>query len=130
MLNFYRHYTTIYRSGKEIKTKYCGEFIAENQPEDFTEELTWKNLTEKYDKNGFNYPFNIWNLRRGRRVSFFNDFGEKFEKDIKEWETPLNISVKHEYQLYNPSIEHIMKFPDGEKAIQYLVERGIAIVGK
>ena len=130
MLNFYRHYTTTCRNGKEIKTKYCGEFIAENQPGNFTEELTWENLAEKYDKNGFNYPFNIWNFRRGRRVSFFNEFREKFEKDIKEWETPLNISVKHEYELYNPSIEHIMKFPDGEKAIQYLVERGMTIVGK
>ena len=130
MLNFYKYYTTTYHNGKEIKTRYCGEFIAETPPEDTTEELTWENLAEKDHENGLSYPFNVWNFKRGRRVSFFNEFGEKFEKDIKEWETPLNISVKHEYQLYNPSIEHIMKFPNGEKAIQYLIERGMTIVGK
>ena len=50
MLNFYRHYTTTCRNGKEIKTKYCGEFIAENQPGNFTEELTWENLAENMIK--------------------------------------------------------------------------------
>lgn len=130
MLNFYKHYTTTYKNGEKIKTQYCGTFVTENAPENFTEEITWNNLEEKYAERGLCYPFNIWNFKRGRCVSFFNDFGDKFAKDIKEWKEPLNLMVVHEYTLYEPSINYVLNFPCGEKAIKYLVERGMAIVEK
>lgn len=130
MLNFYKHYTTTYKNGEKIRTKYCGEFIAEETPENFTEEITWENLKENYAERGFCYPFNIWNFKRGRRVSFFIDYGEKIARDIKEWKEPLSLTVVHEYTLYEPSISHILNFPCGEDTIKYLVERGLSIVGK
>jgi len=127
MLNFYRHYTTTYSNGKEVKTEYCGEFIAENAPENFTETITWENLSEKYSKNGLAYPFSIWDFKRGRCISFFSD---KFIKDIKEWKEELNLTIVHEYVIYKPSINYVLNFCDSENAIKYLVERGLAIVEK
>lgn len=126
MLNFYKHYTTTYKNGEKIKTQYCGEFVAEKAPENFTEEITWDNLEKKYTERGLCYPFSIWKFKRGRRVSFFNGF----VKDIKEWKRPLNLTVTHEYTLYEPSINHVLNFACGEDAIKYLVERGLSIVGK
>ena len=130
MFNFYRYYTITYHNGEEIKTKMCGEILTDTAPENFTEELTWDNLKEKYSDHGLCYPFNIWNLKRGRRVSFFNSIGERYAKDIKEWKEPLNISVKHEYVLFNPTINYVLNYFNGEKAIQYLVERGLTVLGK
>lgn len=126
MLNFYHHSTITYRNGKKIKTQYCGRCLTETQPEDYTEELTWENLIEKHSVHGIEYPFSIWKFKRGFRVSFF----DTFQKDIKQWKEPLNLSIEHKYTLYTPSIDEVLKFPDGEKAIRYLVERGISIVGK
>lgn len=130
MLNFYRLYTTTYYKDKEVRTEYCGMTLTDTPPENFTDVLTWDNIAEKYANNGGTYPFNLWKLRRGRRVSFFNDFGEKIIRDIKEWKGPLDLKVKYEYHLYTPPINKILDFYDGEKAIQYLVERGLAITGK
>lgn len=130
MLNFYKHYVTTYKNGKEICTKLCGKMITDTPSENFTEELTWENLADKYADHGLCYPFNIWVFKRGRRVSFFNDFGDKFTKDIKEWKEPLNLTVKHEFVQYNPSINRILEWPDGDTAIKYLIERGISITGK
>lgn len=130
MLYFYRYYTTVYHNNKEIRTRNCGTILTDIKPEDYTEELTWDNLTEKYHDKGFCYPFNIWNFKKGKRVSFFNSIGERIQKDIKEWKEPLNLSVKHEYILYEPSIDYVLKYIDGTKAIQYLIERGVSVVGK
>ena len=130
MLNFYKHYATTYKNGEKIRTKYCGEFIADKVPENFTEEITWDSLKEKYTERGLCYPFNVWDFKRGRRVSFFNEYGEKLVRDIKEWKEPLNLTVVHEYNLYEPTINHVLDFPHGEDAIKYLVERGLSIVGK
>ena len=45
-------------------------------------------------------------------------------------EEPLNLTVVHEYTMYEPSISYVLDFPHGEDAIKYLVERGLTIVGK
>ena len=126
MLNFYYHSTITYHNGKKIKTQYCGRCLTETRLEDYTEELTWENLIEKHSVHSIEYPFSVWKFKRGFRVSFF----DTCQKDIKQWKEPLNLSVEHKYILYTPSIDEVLKFPDGEKSIRYLVERGLSIVGK
>jgi len=128
-MEFYNHYTTTYHNGVEVASKMCGTMLSEDTPENRTDELTWDNLDEYYHENGLALPFNVWNCKKGRLVSFFN--GSLFNKnthDIKEWKTPLNITVKHEYKKkLGVSIDYVLKWYDVDKAIKYLNEHGLKI---
>lgn len=88
--------TSTYHNGTFINYKQ-GIFYTDIQPTDETIELTWDNLSEFYQKNGLIVSFNIWNCKKGRRVSFFSDrflpIGDY--ADVKEWKTKdLNITIK------------------------------------
>ena len=55
---------------------------------------------------------------------------EHLDQVIKEWKTPnLNMTVKTIYEESDEftSIKKILEYYNGEKAIQYLTERGISI---
>ena len=69
-------------------------------------------------------------FKKGRLVSFFdgNPFKKDF-RDIKEWKTKLNITVKVEYTdiTHLMSIDEVLKWYDAEKAIQFLNERNLKI---
>ena len=45
--------------------------------------------------------------------------------NIKQWKDDLDIEIKTTWREYKPSIKEIMNFRDSDKAIQYLVERGL-----
>ena len=130
MLKFYAiHYKT-YNNGTYIKTHYAETLAEENSVKDETIQINWDNLSEVYHKYGLSLPFNIWNFKKGRLVSFFE--GNPFKKnyrDIKEWKTDLNITLEIEYiDISNSkSIEEILKWRNAEKAIQYLNERNLKI---
>lgn len=128
-MKFYNHYVTTYHNGVEIAHKMCGTVLVDEAPENRTDELTWDNLTEYYRHNGLALPFNVWHRKKGRLVSFFDgSLFNKDKRDIKEWKTPLNITVKHEYrEKLGVSIEYVLKWFDVDKAIQYLNERGLKI---
>lgn len=83
-----------------------------------------------YHKYSLCFKFNIWNFKRGRLVSFFTDhWFEKEYRDIKEWKTSdLHITLTIRYKEDSPSINEVMRYHDGEKAIQYLIERGLTII--
>jgi hypothetical protein len=50
-------------------------------------------------------------------------------RDVKEWKhKELNIEVKCEWHEYSPSLQKILEWPNGEKAMQYLLERGMNII--
>ena len=72
-------------------------------------------------------PFNYWNLKKGRVISFFNGgFTDKNRRAIKEWKKELNIVIKKEYKEFTPyNIEYVLKWYEIEKAIQYLKQQGI-----
>lgn len=128
-MEFYNHYTTTYHNGVEVAFQMCGTMLSENVLENRTDELTWDNLNDYYRENGLALPFNVWYFKKGRLVSFFNgSLFNKNKRDIKEWKTPLNITVKHEYkQRLGVSIDYVLKWHNPEKAIQYLNERGLKI---
>ena len=69
------------------------------------------------------------NFKRGRRISFFHfELRNRKTWDIKEWkENQLDIILNIKYEEYTPSINEVLKWHNGEKAIQYLIERGLTI---
>ena len=125
MLKFYRHYTTIYRNGKELGRQFGGTGLIDSIPENTVDTLEWDNLNEYYQKCGLSLPFSVYTSKKGRLVSFFSDI---IHHDLKEWREPLNLTVKHEYVETTVSIEYVLNWHDGDKAIQYLLERGLQIM--
>ena len=130
MLKFYAvHYKT-YNNGTYIDTCYAETLKEESEIKDDLIFINWDNLSEMCHKYSLILPFNVWNFKKGRRVSFFvGNFFKKDFQDIKEWKTKLDIMVKVEYiDISNSmSIQDVLKWHDAEKAIQYLNERGLKI---
>ena len=130
MLKFYSIAYKTYNNGTYIDTHYGKTLAEEETVTAETIKIGWDNLTEMYRKLSLAVPFNIWNFKKGRVVSFFvgNPFKKDF-RDIKEWKTDLNITVEVEYTDISDSmsIDEILKWHNAEKAIQYLNERNLKI---
>lgn len=130
MLKFYSIAYKTYHNETYIDTEYAKTLAEEGTVKDEIVQITWDNLSEMYQKYSLSLPFNIWNFKRGRLVSFFvGNFLKKNFRDIKEWKSDLNISVKVEYtDISNSmSIEEVLKWHNAEKAIQFLNERNLKI---
>ena len=130
MLKFYGiHYKT-YHNGTYIDTHYGETLAEEGTVKDETIQVNWDNLAEIYRKYSLSLPFNIWNFKRGRLVSFFvgNPFKKDF-RDIKEWKSDLNITVEIEYIDISDSksLEEVLRWRNVAKAIQFLNERNLKI---
>ena len=130
MLKFYSIAYKTYNNGTYIGTHYATTLKEESEIKNDLVFINWDNLSEMYHKYNLSLPFNIWNFKKGRLVSFFvdNPFKKNF-RDVKEWKTKLDIMVKIEYtDISNSmSIEDVLKWHDAEKAIQYLNERNLKI---
>ena len=130
MLKFYSIAYKTYNNGTYIDTHYATTLKEESETKNDLVFINWDNLSEMYHKYNLSLPFNIWNFKKGRLVSFFvdNPFKKNF-RDVKEWKTKLDITVKIEYtDISNSmSIEDVLKWHDAEKAIQYLNERNLKI---
>lgn len=130
MLKFYSIAYKTYNNGTYIDTHYATTLKEESEIKNDLVLINWDNLSEMYHKYNLSLPFNIWNFKKGRLVSFFvdNPFKKNF-RDVKEWKTKLDIMVKIEYtDISNSmSIEDVLKWHDAEKAIQYLNERNLKI---
>ena len=130
MLKFYSIAYKTYNNGTYIDTHYATTLKEESETKNDLVFIDWDNLSEMYHKYNLSLPFNIWNFKKGRLVSFFvdNPFKKNF-RDVKEWKTKLDIMVKIEYtDISNSmSIEDVLKWHDAEKAIQYLNERNLKI---
>ena len=120
-MNYYIVNITTYHKGKEIGTNIL-HIITDEIKENYIQHLTWDNVTQEYRTRC--YRFTVWNLKKGRLVEFFPSFGR--HKRVKEWkDKDLDITVEWNYRLDNPPIQKILDYPNGEKAIQYLIERWV-----
>lgn len=128
MLHYYRVLFATYNNG--VKVSNTSDFIIadENEIKEKTIPITWENLEEVYYNYGLNFPFNYWNFKRGRVISFFEGaFCDKNRRDIKEWKIPeLNMKLIITYEVMPCSLNDIINYWDGEKAIQYLRERNLS----
>ena len=131
MLKFYSVDCKVYNNGTFIDKSYGGRILAEEDSvQDEIILINWDNLSEEYHKLSAMLPFNFWNFKKGRLVSFF--CGNPFKKDfrnIKEWKTKLDIMIAVKYtDITNSiSIDEVLKWHDAEKAIQFLNERNLKI---
>lgn len=128
MLHYYRVLYTTYNN--EIKVGSTSGFTIadENEIKEETIPITWENLEEVYYNYGLNLPFNYWNFKRGRVISFFEGtFCDKNRRDIHERKTPvLDIKLAITYEVCRCSLNDILNYWDSEKAIQYLRERNLS----
>lgn len=124
MLKYYLVcYSTLYNG--QVINNYIGHVILDETAATETQHIpiTWENLNTIYNEYGLSCAFNIWNCRKGRKIEFFS-----WRSAIKEWKTAdFNLELRISYTPYNASIEDIMKYWEGDKAIQYLVERGLKV---
>lgn len=127
-MKFYYRYVATYHNGTLIGTN-VGRMLTAKEPTAEVINLTWDNLQKYYSEDGLSYKFNIWNFKRGRRVSFFLEklFLKKDERDVKEWKEDLNIQIKITYKEYTPTIAEVLNWHEMEKVALYLKEKGIKI---
>ena len=124
MLKYYLvFYSTLYNG--QVINNNIGHVILDETAATETQHIpiTWENLNTIYNKYGLSCAFNIWNCRKGRKIEFFSR-----RSAIKEWKTTdFNLELRISYTPYNAPIEDIMKYWEGDKAIQYLAERGLKV---
>lgn len=131
MLKFYKRVISTYHNDSKIASLSAGVLCAE-ESENLSEaqiiKVNWDNLSKVFKKYGACLAFNVWNLRRGRRVSFpSNCF--TFKKDfrnVKEWKEDLNITLKIQHIEFQPTMRDVLNL-SADKAIKYLTERGITL---
>lgn len=128
MLHYYRVLYTTYNNGVKVGNTSGFVIADENEIKEKTIPITWENLKEVYYNFGLELPFNIWDFKRGRVISFFEGcLTDKNRRDIKEWKTPeLNIKLVITYEVIPCSLNDILNYWDSEKAIQYLRERNLS----
>ena len=124
-MKYYRCCAETYHNGKLVGAQNGGGRLTEKEmptKEKFI--LTWENLSEMYNKLDLLCDFNIWNFKKGRRVSFFGHrLFDKNTWDIKEWKEELNVEVKVYYLERNATVEDLKHF-DAVQVKKYLDERG------
>lgn len=105
-MKYYETYSEIYHNGEFIGQTYAGACLTENElPALEIIDLTWDNLMEQYKRIGLGLNFSIWQFKKGRRVSFFNSsLFNKNTWDIKEWKSPLNVTIR----IYNKQLRATM----------------------
>ena len=128
MLHYYRVLFTTYNNGIEVGCTRGFTIADENEIKEKTIPITWENLEEVYYDYGVNLPFNYWNFKRGRIISFFEGaFCDKNRPDIQERTTPvLHIKLVITYKVVPVCLNDILNDGDSEKAIQYLRERNLS----
>lgn len=123
-MKYYEIYVETYHNGEYIGTQFGGKMLTEEElPALEIIDLTWKNLNEMHKRIGLGLDFNIWNFKRGRIVSFFDSsLFKKNTWDIKEWKTPLNITIR----IYNKQLRATMydlRCFDAKDVKKYLEEK-------
>lgn len=125
MLQMYVAEYTLYHEGKKM------DYIVNGFPWHFMENdnnfepvektvinITWENVKSiKEEYKDIFIPLFISETKRGIIVN-----------NIKQWKThSLNLQLIITCRLYTPSIKEVLEYSNGDKAIQYLVERGVQI---
>ena len=128
MLHYYRVLYTTYNNGVKVGNTSGFTIADESEVKEETIPITWENLEEVYYDYGLKLPFNYYNSKRGRVISFFEGaFCDKNRRDIKEWKTPeLNMKLIITYEVMPCSLNDILNYWNSEKAIQYLRERNLS----
>lgn len=122
MLKCYKPRTVIYINGfKPIQLVLYGRKISETPLKTEIININWDNAEEEINKfDSWSIPFGITKTRKGLKIFWWDEF-----TNIKQWKTDLNMKIETTWQEYKPSLKEIIDFSDSDKAIQYLVEKGL-----
>lgn len=123
---YYIHYTTYYK-GREVGRCTARALCEESQVKNFRKKVTWENLSNILEDLGCCRNFSVWNMKRGRQISFDNTWPWQEPKEWKHADPQVEIECR--WSERQVSIQDILKWPDSEKAMQYLNERKIKIGG-
>lgn len=128
MLHYYRVLFTTYNNGVKVGNTSGFTIADESEVKEKTIPITWENLEEVCYNYGLNFPFAIWDFKRGRVISFFKGgLTDKNRRDIHERKTPiLDMKLVITYEVVPCSLNDIINYWDSEKAIQYLRERNLS----
>jgi len=125
MLKYYIPITEVrINSIKPFNINLYAHKISESHPNENIIKVNWNNAEEEILKIKNVYPilpFEIIKKRKGLKLFFWNNLF----LNVKQWKEDLNIEIKTTWKEYQPSIKMLMNFYDSDKAIQYLVERGL-----
>lgn len=129
MLKMFQDCVTTFVDGKEILSMSTGRMMCEKTPEDETIKVTWDNVSDMELKLGWRSPFSVKKGWRGRYIVFDSVFlalCKDKPAPIKERKKPApGIQVQVHWEEIDPPIEEILQWHEGNKAIQYLAERGL-----
>lgn len=125
MLKFYYvHYTTYYK-GREVGCSTARALCEESKVKNFRKKVTWENLADIREELDCSYNFTIWNMKKGRQLSFDNTWPWQ---EPKEWKHPdPQVEIECRWVERQVSIQDILDWHDSERAKQYLNERNIKI---
>ena len=119
---YYVRYET-YRNGELYYQSSTSRMLADNAMENEIIPISWDNIEEVYNDYGLCLPLNLYRNGKGLVVDYYGDgwFGKK----VKSWKTTnLNLELRVVYRQHTPSINEVLNWYDGERASQYLKEKG------
>lgn len=125
MLQPYLMEITVIVNNNLVYRTFTPIFISEIEFIDVEKEYDWNNISELFEENKNEYKnFKLLNTQKGKKLSIYDccDF-KNFT--LVEWKDNLKFKLVSKYIKRNLSIEEILKYPDGDVAIKYLVERGM-----
>ena len=130
MLEFYLYTAELYHNNKFISDIDCGQLLTDKKPRDKEYyNVTWDNIIDIIKEISLIGGYNIRQRKKGMKISFYK--GGDIWYHIKQWKSPeLNVKIKVSYTKVNKSISRVLEWSDGEKALQYLVERGLTVIQK
>lgn len=120
MLKYYKPRTEVFINKiRPFLIKLYKDKISEIIPYTPSIKADWDNILNIYEKIGLYLPYGLRKTRK-RLKFYYHDYFS-----IKQWKEELNIEIKTTWIEYKPTINELLNFDDGDKAIQYLVERGL-----
>ena len=129
MIDYYRAKCTTYVNGKEKSINSFCSLFTEEQIQNKEIKITWENLDKVYYKWGLVLPFNYYQFKKGRLISFFD--GSLFNKnnwDIKEWkQKELDIILKIQYEKEKITLRELQNY-DVELVNQFLKDKKLDMV--
>lgn len=129
MLEFYEYSADAYYNDKFICEVGWGQLLTDKKPQDKEYNATWDNIVDILESIPIRGDYDIRQRKKGMKISFYNWNG--FWYEIKQWKSPeLNVKIKVSYKKINKSISKVLEWPDSEKALKYLVERGLTVIQK
>ena len=118
MLKYYKPRTEVFINKiRPFLIKLYKDKISEIIPDTPSIKADWDNIFNIYEKIGLYLPYGLRKTRKGLKFYYHDYFS------IKQWKEELNIEIKTTWIEYKPTINELLNFDDGDKAIQYLVEK-------